>query len=185
MMGVIFTTFSDMVIERHGMDYWNRMLDRVQPPTGGAYTTAAEYADNELMSLVMDLSLQTDTDARTLIRVFGEYLFDHLMAYCPVNTDDNPTLLAFLESINTRVHDEVKRIHPSAYVPHFDVVSQGQQLLLNYQSERRLCALCEGLIQGAARHFGQSINLSHPQCMHDGHSHCQFIITLDNAHQPA
>ena len=30
-VGIIYTTFSDMVIEREGMEFWNTVLEKVIP----------------------------------------------------------------------------------------------------------------------------------------------------------
>lgn len=177
MLGIIYTTFSDMVIEREGMEFWNTVLEKVNPVSEGAYTTATEYDDAELFQLMTTVSLMLDKDLQQLVRLFGEYLFVHLMKYCPVNLEDNPSVIDFLASINERVHDEVRRVHPNAYAPSFELVARGADYLtLRYRSERRLCSLCEGLIQGAAVYFSMPVQLLHDHCMHRGDDHCQLVV---------
>ena len=43
---------------------------------------------------------------------------------------------------------------------------------MRYRSERRMCAFAEGLIEGAAEHFGERATIAQPQCMHRGDDHC-------------
>ncbi|WP_220471645.1 V4R domain-containing protein [Colwellia sp. BRX10-4] len=47
-----------------------------------------------------------------------------------------------------------------------------------YQSKRKLCHLCEGLISGAARHFKQAIVIEQSECMHDGANKCKLVISF-------
>ncbi|MBK8970107.1 MAG: heme NO-binding domain-containing protein [Hahellaceae bacterium] len=181
MLGIIYTTFSDMVIEREGMAFWNAVLEKANPVSEGAYTTAAEYDDAELFQLITTVSRLLDKDAQQLVRLFGEYLFAHLMKYCPVNLEDDPGLIDFLASIQERVHDEVRRVHPNAYTPSFDVVACGDHYLtLHYRSERRLCALCEGLIQGASLYFSTPVTLLHDRCLHRGDDYCRLQVRLSD-----
>lgn len=179
MLGIIYTSFSDLIVERHGMAFWNRILARLQPASEGAYTTAALYDDAELLALIKAVSQDSGEDSRTLVRVFGEYLFSHLLQYYPVSTEEEGNLLDFLAGLNERVHAEVHRVHPGAYLPHFEMERTNQrELSLRYTSERRLCALAEGLIEGAARHFEESLSIEHPRCQHRGDDHCQLILRL-------
>lgn len=45
-------------------------------------------------------------------------------------------------------------------------------LVLTYRSDRRLCALAEGFLLGAAPHFGEQAHLTHLRCMHEDDDRC-------------
>ena len=53
-----------------------------------------------------------------------------------------------------------------------------------YRSQRKLCALAEGLIEGAAEQFGETVTIRHPQCMHRGDEHCRLELTFAKKEQP-
>lgn len=180
MQGSIYTSFSEMVIENMGMSVWNELLTKVSLASEGVYTSGMLYDDSEIMALVGGLSEITNVDVPTLVKTFGEYLFIHLYNSSPTNLSHIDNLKDFLTSIDGVIHKEVKRVYPNAYLPTFEYTQASEgSLIMFYQSKRKLCHLSEGLILSAAKHFDQSITISHPECMHDGAEKCKLIITLE------
>ena len=179
MQGSIFTSFSEMVIEKMGMSVWNELLEKVNPSSEGVYTNGMQYDDSEILAYVGELSTITQVDAPTLVRTFGEYLFIHLFNSSPAKVSHIDNLKDFLTCIDGVIHKEVKRVYPDAYLPSFkyDETPEGD-LVMFYKSKRKLCHLSEGLITGAANHFKQSISIEHPECMHDGAEKCKLVISF-------
>ncbi|MFT5295171.1 MAG: putative hydrocarbon binding protein [Colwellia sp.] len=179
MQGSIFTTFSEMVIEKMGMSVWNKLLEKVNPSSEGVYTNGMQYDDSEILAYVSELSIITKVNVPTLVRTFGEYLFIHLFNSSPIQGSHIDNLKDFLTCIDAVIHKEVKRVYPDAYLPSFkyDETPEGD-LIMFYKSKRKLCHLSEGLITGAAKHFEQSISIKHPECMHDGAEKCKLVISF-------
>ena len=50
-------------------------------------------------------------------------------------------------------------------------------VLVAYTSERRLCAMLEGLVLGTAEHYGETLVVEEIQCMHRGDAGCVFTVT--------
>lgn len=179
MQGSIFTSFSEMVIEKMGMSVWNQLLEKVNPSSEGVYTNGMQYDDSEILAYVSELSAMTQLDMPTLTKTFGEYLFIHLFNSSPANVSHIDNLKDFLTCIDGVIHKEVKGVHPEAYLPSFkyDETPNGD-LIMYYKSKRKLCHLSEGLIKGAANHFDQSISIEHPECMHDGAEKCKLVVSF-------
>ena len=177
MQGSIFTAFSELVIEQQGMAAWDEMLDKVQPASDGIYTKGQQYDDDELFSLVGALAEKTGLPATDLVRAFGQFLFDKLYANMPPNVEHIDNLRDFLFAIDSVIHVEVQRIHPDAYLPKFHYeVNESDDLIMYYESKRKLCHAAEGLIMGAAAQFDSEVNILHPECMHEGSSRCKLVI---------
>ena len=177
MQGSIFTAFSDMIIEKMGMDQWNELINTTTPASGGAYTKGAQYEDSELVNMVVVLSEKTGLAVESLIQSFGEYLFTSLYNSCPSDMSKVTSLRDFLLMIDSVIHVEVKRLHPQAYLPKFEYEDgENNTLIMYYRSKRKLCHVSVGLINGAAKHFQEKIHISHPECMHDGAERCKLII---------
>lgn len=51
-------------------------------------------------------------------------------------------------------------------------------LVRDYYSPRKLCAFAEGLLLGAADHYGQAINVQQPNCMNRGDPRCRLEIAF-------
>ena len=76
-------------------------------------------------------------------------------------------------ALNDIIHPEVRKLYPGAEVPDFDFSeAENGDLVIGYRSERRLCALAEGFIQGAANHYGERVTMTQPRCMHRGDDKC-------------
>lgn len=178
MKGVVFTILSDMVIDQMGMETWDALLEQVELPSGGAYTSGGLYDDAELFSLVGALSEHSGIPAQDLVKAYGNYAFARLAERSPVPVEpDKMSLQDFLLSLNDVIHTEVKKLYPDADLPNFGFEQPDQNtLVMVYDSHRKLCALCEGLVEGAAAHFDTEIAVSQSQCMHDGAENCRIVV---------
>ena len=179
MQGSIYTTFSDMIIEKMGMEQWNELLEKTNPPSKGIYTSGQQYEDSELINMVVELSNKTGIEVEKLVEAFGQYLFDSLYKSSPVDVSEIKSLREFLLAIDQVIHVEVKRVHPNAYLPKFEYdEGENGELIMYYSSKRKLCHASIGLIFGAAKKFNETINIAHPECMHDGADRCKLVVSF-------
>jgi hypothetical protein len=85
-------------------------------------------------------------------------------------------------TLNDVIHPEVRKLFPGAYVPVFDFDdSDPKALSLSYQSKRRLCSFAEGLLMGAADHFGEQAAVVHAKCMKRGDETCLISCSFSPA----
>jgi len=182
MQGTIYTTFSDMIIDKMGMEQWNELLEESNLPSKGVYTSGQVYDDSELIKMVVVLSGKTGVAVERLVEAFGQFLFDKLYSSSPVDISMLGNLKTFLLAIDQHIHVEVKRVHPNAYLPTFDYEETEQgELIMYYSSKRKLCHLSIGLIQGAAKKFNEGIDILHPECMHNGAQCCKLIVKFKDS----
>ncbi|MCI4660815.1 MAG: heme NO-binding domain-containing protein [Neomegalonema sp.] len=169
MKGVIFTEFVAFVELEFGEDAADRMIESANPPSGGAYTAVGQYPFSELALLVTALAKQSARPAPALIQGYGRYLFQRLAASAPEFLEGVSDPIAFLESVETHIHVEVKKLYPEAQLPSLAPRRIAPHALeLEYRSCRPLGALCIGLIEGCADHFGAKLTVStqtHPKGM--------------------
>ena len=78
MLGMVFTCFSDLVIEKFGLEQWAELLDEVELKSGGVYTSGARYDDEELLALVAKLSEKTGCACRRFGTHFWSIYFPFL-----------------------------------------------------------------------------------------------------------
>src|SRR5690606_27411138 len=89
----------------------------------------------------------------------------------------HPDTRAFVLALNDIIHPEVRKLYPGADVPDFGFDTRDPDVLrMTYRSARRLCAFAEGLIEGAARHYGEDVAVRQTACMHRGDSACVFEL---------
>jgi predicted hydrocarbon binding protein len=179
MQGSIYTAFSDMIVEKMGMEQWNELIEQTSPPSQGVYTSGEQYLDSELINMVQALSTKTGIATEELIEQFGRYLFNILYDTSPVDISKIDNLKAFLLAIDNLIHVEVKRLHPKAYLPTFEYEElDDSTLIMYYSSKRKLCHASIGLIFGAAEKFNEKISIEQPECMHEGADRCKLVISF-------
>ena len=85
-------------------------------------------------------------------------------------------------TLNEIIHPEVLKLYPGAKVPVFDFdTSQPGTLVMGYRSDRELCALARGFVEGTADHYGEQVTFEELQCMHQGSERCVFKIRFASA----
>lgn len=177
MKGVVFNLLNDMVEVTYGLAAWDALLSK----TGldGIYVATESYPDTQLYALVGAASEMTSIDASDLIRAFGRHMIPNFVQQYPVFFGAGMRLKDFLLTIDQVVHVEVRKLFPDAGLPEFRYSDAApDELVMLYRSPRRLCRLAEGLIDGAATHFGEQYSLDHSVCMHAGDDHCELRLTF-------
>lgn len=95
----------------------------------------------------------------------------------PAFFDSQTSTRSFILTLNDIIHPEVRRLFPGADVPVFDFdTSVPDALTLGYHSPRKLCALAHGFIEGAADHYGETVDVEQTECMHRGDAKCVFQL---------
>jgi len=119
MKGIIFNLLERVVVDAHGEDVWDDLLD--DAGVSGAYTSLGNYPDEEIEALVMAASRLTGLSRAEVLRWFGEQAL-------PLMRDAYPALFAghtssrdFVLSVNDIIHPEVRKLYPEASCPFFHV----------------------------------------------------------------
>ena len=175
MKGIIFNVVEEVVHDRYGPDAWDAML----AATGldGAYTSLGSYPDEELTALVGAACAMTQATAPEILRALGTGAMPRLHERYPVFFEAAPDARAFILSLNSIIHPEVRKLYSGAGCPHFHFADQDGVLTMGYNSPRKLCHLAHGFIDGLAAIFGETILVEQPRCMHEGDASCQLRLT--------
>jgi hypothetical protein len=183
MKGIIFNLFEETVTQEFGEAAWEEVLER--SGVDGAYTSLGNYSDEEFLTLLkcMPIEVGATEDRARLLRWFGRRSIPPLAQRYPVFFTGHSSARSFLLTLNEIIHPEVRKLYPGATPPVFDFdavagIEGADRLVIGYRSARRLCALAEGFIEGAADHFGERVTIVQPVCMLEGHARCVLACTL-------
>ncbi len=177
MKGVIFNLLEGVVRRCHGEETWDALLEE----TGltGSYTSLGSYPDEDMEKLVGAASAALGMPDGQVLRWFGREAMVILAERYPVFFTAHTSARTFVLSVNNIIHPEVRKIYAGADVPIFDFQDAADgALLMGYHSARKLCALAEGFVEGAARHYGETVRFEHLECMHQGHPKCLFRLSF-------
>jgi len=171
--GIIFNLVEEVVTDRYGEDTWDSLLDAAG--LDGSYTSLGSYADEELLQLVTAASAALGMPAGDIVRQLGEGAIPLLVDRYPGFFEEFTSAQDFLLTLNDIIHPEVRKLYPGAQVPDFDFdTPEHGVLVIGYRSPRRLCALAEGFIIGAARHYGERVEVSQSRCLLRGDDQCRI-----------
>lgn len=160
MRGLIFTELFELIEEKFGFELLDDVIVAADLPNDGAYTATGNYPFSELSSILVQLYEQTKIPIDTLLEVFGEHLFNRLLAKHP-EFNFSKNILDFLENVETYIHIEVKKLYPDAEFPKLNIVSKDEKsLTFYYVSEKQLHYLAKGMIAGASKYFEQPVEIT-------------------------
>lgn len=182
MHGLIFTTFRDFVTSGYGPDT-ARTIFAGRP----MHVMTEAYPDEDFLALVEEACKTTATDANDLVHAFGvfagEETFPRLYpSYYAVAGGARP----FLLNVEVLIHELVRATIPNATPPRLLVTPlDGDGVRIEYSSPRRLCVLLRGLVEGTARHYGESAALEESACMLRDAPACVFDVRLSRRERAA
>jgi hypothetical protein len=177
MKGIVFNLLEEAVSRDYGEDVWDALLEAAG--VDGAYTSLGSYPDENLMGLVGAASSALDMPAQDVVRWFGLNAMPLLASRYPQFFEPHESARSFVLTLNSIIHPEVRKLYPGADVPVFDYDTSSEDVLvMGYASRRRMCAFAEGLIDGAAAHYGERAVIQQPRCMTRGDDRCVLEISF-------
>ncbi|MCF2950431.1 heme NO-binding domain-containing protein [Paraglaciecola aquimarina] len=177
MKGIVFVKFNEFVEELWGEEFWDELLDEAELTSEGAYTTVGSYDDQELFSLITLIVEKKSISSKDAQFAFGKWVFKELYNAAPPGVHDFKDVFEFLHAVQDFIHIEVKKLNPDALLPEFEFLSESAtQLSFHYQSPRKLCYFCEGLVRGLAEHTEQKVIVTQSECEHEGDKRCVLEV---------
>jgi hypothetical protein len=178
--GIVFNLLETVVQREFGEEKWDQLLEAAG--LEGAYTSVGSYDDADMIKLVQAASGALDLPPDAILRWFGRKAMPILAKTYPHFFGPYQNTRSFLLTLNSIIHPEVRKIYPGADVPEFDFSSSSDdELTMGYRSRRKLCALAEGFIEGAADHFAERVGFDHSKCMHRGDEKCVIEMKFQKA----
>ncbi|WP_157682778.1 heme NO-binding domain-containing protein [Nocardioides scoriae] len=168
----------EAVVLQHGDAVWDRIL--VDADLDGVWTSLGNYPDDALPRLVGAGSELLGVAEADLCVELGRHATQGLSQRYPGHFAAHDDVRSFLLTLDDLVHAEVVRLHPDAQPPRFwfDDGEDGS-LLVHYRSHRSLCALAEGMIEGAGVVYDEPTAVHHEACqLHDA-PHCSLRVTFE------
>ena len=177
MKGIVFVKFNEFIEELWGDEFWDTLLDEANLASEGVYTTVGTYDDEELFTLIGLVVEKKNISSKDAQFAFGKWVFKELYAAAPPGAHDFKDVFEFLHAVQNFIHVEVKKLNPDALLPEFEFLSESNSSLsFHYQSPRKLCFFCEGIVHGLAEHTGQKVAVSQSECEHEGDQRCVIEV---------
>jgi predicted hydrocarbon binding protein len=144
-----------------------------------SYSPDDAYADEDFEMLLVRTADESGLLREEVLRSFGRYTARFV--FCELRPEfyaASETTRQFLLDVETRIHRTLNETIRGAAPPRLHVVAFGADgVSITYTSDRGLCELLVGLVEGTAAFYGESFEIDHPICMHRGDEACAFFVT--------
>jgi hypothetical protein len=177
MKGVLFNVAEEAVTDLFGEEMWDLLL--ADAGLDGVYTSLGDYPAEQLVALVGAARARTGLSVDEVLRSLGRAGFSGLVGRSPELVEPYYGVVELASALDAIIHPEVLKLYPAAVTPRFSVRSVGAgRIELDYESDRGLCVLAEGLLLGAADHYGQPATVSQAACRHRGDPTCTLVVNV-------
>lgn len=177
MKGVVFTEFLEMVEDNFSAEIADQIVEVSNLPSGGVYTAVGTYDHKEIVTLVQQLSAETNLGIDELLHSFGKHLFGRFVEGYPNFFEGEQDVFQFLQSVEEYIHVEVKKLYPDAELPSVIAsLETPNHLKIVYRSDRNMGDLAHGLIDGCIKHFDEAIDVSRSQATAEAGHQTEFDL---------
>lgn len=182
MHGLLFVTWERYVAERFGLPIFQVYRDSIGETTETAPLANRVYSDETFVAGVQTLCGLTGTDPNAIFHEYGRYfiingLTSTLCAYFLQRVHSGRELLLAMRE----GHAQMRRMPDGLTPPLFNYeisTTRTENLVLLYDSPRKLCSVLLGAIEGAGERYGERANISERSCMRYGAPICRFEISF-------
>ena len=177
MHGIIHLELQNFVVGNYGAPAWQTLIERAGL-TGQIFTPLNAYPDGQIVSLVGEAASMTGIAAVDLLEAFGEYLVPRYLALYGKLLKPEWTTLDVIERTEQTIHRVVRLRQPGALPPKLKTERvSANEVILTYDSERKLCPVARGIARGLAKQFNQALTIDDVACMHRGAPACIIRFT--------
>lgn len=178
MHGLLFAELKKYVVTKLGPEAWNKLLTEAGLESK-IYLPNQVYTDDELVKLVTTASALTGQPAAAILEDFGTFIAPDLYNMYKAQLNPAWKTLDLIENTEEIVHRTVRLKVPGAKPPMLRTLRKGpDEVVIVYNSPRRLCAVARGIAKGVAHHFGERVDVTDVKCMHEGDPNCEISVKL-------
>ncbi|MAQ74962.1 MAG: hypothetical protein CL613_01360 [Aquimarina sp.] len=180
MKGIVFTEFLELVEKKFGLAMVDRIIEESNLSSQGVYTSVGTYEFSEMLSLLNNLSKNTNIPTNHLLEIYAEHFFTTLQKSYPFLLEEYSDPITLLSSIENHIHVEVKKLYPDAELPTFEVLEKTEyKLVMTYKSSRAMYSFGLGLMHKTFEHFNKKAKIEYDKLKEDG-TEVKFLIEMTN-----
>ena len=179
MHGVLLVAYRRFLADRFGAKLADEVFSRHK-----RVVARQTYPDEVFAGLVDMAASLARREPDVMLREFGSALLGtfHEMypSYFPPEGAKR-----FLLGLDTVAHARIKDLLPGSAPPRLDVSDLGGgRIKLIYKSDRALCAMLGGMLDGVGAHYQTPVRYSQDTCVKTGGDQCTFMIEVQQTLLP-
>ena len=184
MKGEIFNLFEAFITENSDQSTFEDIYESAYPEleTKDPFVGPGTYPDTDFFLIVSTAISKLNFPFASAVRAFGKYCFPRLISKVPDIAERCTHPRDLLMIVDEVIHVEVKKVYSGAKPPRLICTEVGEnQLMITYQSRRKLYDFVEGMIEGLAIYYSTSISVERKIICLDDEEACEFLVTFEES----
>ena len=180
MHGIVLSGLKDFVIEEYDEQAWED-IHEAAGLRKRLYVPVTTYPDEVVLELVDAAAELTGLEVPALLRAFGQFLVPQLLSTYGVHVDREWTGFELIANVETYIHEALRAKSISTFSPPALRTQRldDRRVAVAYESDRGLCALARGLLEGVADYYDEPLFVEQRRCVHAGAPRCVFVVTRE------
>lgn len=179
MIGSVFVRFQLYMKECHGRDSWTELLKAAGFPSDKIYRTVRFYPDLEFDKLLACAIEKTGLPREVFLRQLGKHSGSYIIETYKMMVLPRWRTLDVVEKVGAKIYRTIQFVDVNAPKSIFECERKSnEELILHYDSPRKMCQYILGVIDAVAEHFGEKIIDIHDQCMNTNEEALECTVTL-------
>lgn len=177
MHGIILTGLKTFVTESYDRDTWHSICDRADLARR-MFVPVTTYPDELVYDIVGSAAAVSGEDAADLQRAFGRFIVPKLVSTYDVHIDDGWSGLDLIENVEEHIHKALRAKQGAEFEPPAIDARRIDEdsVVVRYGSDRELCGVAKGIIDGVGEHYGEPFAVSERDCMQNGARKCEIVV---------
>lgn len=179
MIGSVFVRFQIFMNECHGRDSWNELLQAAGFPPDKVYRSVRFYPDSEFDRLLHYALVKTRMPRDIFLRRLGQHCGAYIIETYKMMVLPRWRTLDVVEKVGAKIYSSIQFVDVNAPKSVFECQRVSpEELILTYDSPRKMCQYILGIIDAVADHFGEKVIDVHETCMNTSEEALACKITL-------
>ena len=178
MNGIVFIEIGKFARSRLGDEVWPQLVRLAGVPSR-IYYRVADYPDEEAVALLAALSAMMRQPVAAVLENLGEFIAPDLIRMAQFWIKPEWKTVDLIANTESTIHEVLRKEGSRVDPPRLQCRLTGpREVVVIYDSPRKMCALAKGIITGVARHYEEKVSITQPACMLEGAASCELIVTV-------
>jgi hypothetical protein len=178
MNGILFVEISKFAQSRLGEQAWQEIVRLAGVPSR-TYYRVADYPDEEAFALLSTLSAAMKEPLAVTLESLGEFIVPDLIKMSRYWIKPEWKTLDLIANTENTIHETLRSEGSQTNPPRLQCRrSAPEEVVVTYDSPRKLCALAKGIIIGIGKHYGERVTIAEPTCMFNGAPACELVVSV-------
>jgi predicted hydrocarbon binding protein len=175
---MVFAEIGNFARSRLGVEAW-RDIERLAGVPSRIYYRVADYPDEEAFALLSALSAALQEPVAVTLESLGEFIVPDLLRMARSWIKPEWKTLELIANTESTIHEVLRSEGSQTNPPRLQCRRAGpQEVVVTYDSPRKMCSLAKGIIHGLGRNYQERIAIAEPTCMLRGDPACQLIVSV-------